>query len=116
VVGPLHQLDNPHEWFDTSSFVKVPTSSNGTPVAPGDSPRNPFTGAGTKTMDLNISKTFAVAERFKVGFEGDFFNLFNTVQFNQPDGNMNDGGAFGTVTSIRYDSQREIQLGLRVTF
>jgi len=52
----------------------------------------------------------------RVQFSGDFFNLFNTPQFNQPDGNENDGGAFGTVTSIRVDSQREIQAGLRISF
>lgn len=115
VVGPLSQFNSPHMWFNTSSFVKVPTSSNGTPIAPGDSPRNPFTGAGIKEMDLNVSKTFTVTERVKVGFSGDFFNIANTPQFNQPDGNINDG-TFGTVTSLRVDSQREIQAGMRVIF
>ena len=115
VVGPLQQFDSPHMWFNTSSFVKVATN-NGTPIAPGDSPRNPFTGAGTKEMDLNISKNFAVTERVRVALSGDFFNLFNTPQFDQPEGDINDGGAFGTVTSLRYASEREIQAGLRVTF
>lgn len=109
VIGPLHQLNNPLEWFDTSSF----TPSIG---APGDSPRNPFTGPGTKLVNLTFSKTFAVTERFRIAFSGDFFNLFNTPQFNQPDGNKNDGGNFGKITSLRFDSQREIQLSLRVSF
>jgi len=116
LVGPLQQINNPHQWFAQSSFTPVATSSTGTPVAAGDSPRNPFTGAGTKEMDLNVSKTFAVTERFQVALSGDFFNLFNTPQFNQPDGNISHGAAFGTVTSLRVDSQREIQAGLRVTF
>ena len=114
LVGPLHQINSPRNWFDTSSFGPV-TTINGVPIAPGTGPRNPFTGAGTKDMDLNISKTFAVTERIKIGFSGDFFNLFNTPQFNQPDGNFSHG-SFGTVTSLRVDSQREIQAGLRVTF
>jgi hypothetical protein len=67
-------------------------------------------------MDLNISKNFAVTERVRVALSGDFFNLFNTPQFDQPEGDINDGGAFGTVTSLRYASEREIQAGLRVTF
>jgi len=116
LVGPLHQINSPLQWFDTSSFVKVATDSSGVPIAAGDSPRNPFTGPGTKVMDLSLSKTFAATERFRVSFSGDFFNLFNTTQFSQPDGNLNDGGKFGTVTSIGLDSQREIQLSLRVTF
>jgi len=116
LVGPLHQINSPLQWFDTSSFVKVATDSSGVPIAAGDSPRNPFTGPGTKVMDLSLSKTFAATERFRVSFSGDFFNLFNTTQFSQSDGNLNDGGKFGTVTSIGLDSQREIQLSLRVTF
>jgi len=116
LVGPLHQINSPLQWFDTSSFVKVATDSSGVPITAGDSPRNPFTGPGTKVMDLSLSKTFAATERFRVSFSGDFFNLFNTTQFSQPDGNLNDGGKFGTVTSIGLDSQREIQLSLRVTF
>jgi hypothetical protein len=141
LIGPLHQINSPRQWFDFSSFAEVPTNpSNGTPIAAGDSPRNPFTGAGTKEMDLNISKTFAVTERVRVQLSGDFFNLFNTPQFNQPNGDLTGAsicpasgvignppvsctpfgivsqGSFGTVTSLRVDSQREIQAGLRVTF
>jgi Carboxypeptidase regulatory-like domain len=115
LVGPLHQINSPRNWFDTSSFVEVATNAAGVPIAPGDSPRNPFTGAGIKTMDLNVSKNFAVSERVRVAFSGDFFNLFNTPQFNQPDGNVSHG-SFAQVTSLRVDSQREIQAGLRVTF
>ncbi len=112
---PLHQINSPRQWFDPSSFVRVATDSSGVPIAPGNSPRNPFTGPGTKVMDLNFSKTFAAGERFRMQFSGDFFNLFNTAQFSQPDGNLNDG-TFGTVTSIRVDGQREIQLSLRLSF
>jgi len=116
LVGPLHQLNNPLEWFDTSSFAKVATiSPSNTAVAPGTSPRNPFTGPGTKVVNLTFSKNFTLTERFRLTFNGDFFNLFNTPQFSQPDGNMNDGN-FGKITSLGFDSQREIQLSLRVTF
>jgi len=137
VAKPLRQINSPRQWFDYTAFTEVPTN-NGTPVEAGDSPRNPFTGAGTKEMDLNLSKTFAVTERVRVQFSGDFFNLFNTPQFNQPNGDLTGAtvcpasgligttpctpwtivsqGSFGTVTSLRVDSQREIQAGLRVTF
>jgi hypothetical protein len=114
LVGPLHQLNNPTEWFDTSSFQKVATF-NGTAVAPGTSPRNPFTGPVTKVVNMTFSKTFAFTERFRLTFNGDFFNLFNTPQFDQPVGNLNDGN-FGKITKLAFESQREIQLSLRVTF
>jgi hypothetical protein len=123
LVGPLHQLNNLQEWFDTSSFQRVqtvnlgpppnPTSNN--PIHAGTTPRNPFTGPVMKVVNLTFSKNFAIAERFRLTFNGDFFNLFNTPQFSQPDGNLNDGN-FGRITSLGFDSQREIQLSLRVSF
>lgn len=116
LVGPLQQLNQVKEWFNTASFVRVATNDSGTPIAPGTGPRNPFTGPGTKTVDLSIGKNFRITERFATEFRGEFFNLLNTPQFSQPDGNMNDGNKFGQVTSLRLDSQREIQLSLRVSF
>ena len=38
------------------------------------------------------------------------------AQFSQADGNMNDGGQFGEVTSLRYQSERVLQLSIRITF
>lgn len=67
-------------------------------------------------MDLSLSKNFTFTERFRGELRGEFFNLFNTPQFSPPDGNMNDGGQFGKVTTLRFDSQREIQVTLRVRF
>jgi len=122
VIGPLHQTNVPAQWFVTSSFAKTCSTDfpcfpgSNTPIAPGDSPRNPFTGAGTKTMDLSLSKSFSLTERFRAQLRGEFFNLFNTPQYAPPDGNMNDGGQFGKVTTLRFDSQREIQVTLRVSF
>ncbi len=121
LVGPLHQLNNPSEWFDTSSFQRAPTvvlpppNSSNNPIHAGTTPRNPFTGPVTKVVNLTFSKNFAFTERFRLTFNGDFFNLFNTPQFSQPDGNLNDGN-FGRITSLGFDSQREIQLSLRVSF
>jgi hypothetical protein len=67
-------------------------------------------------MDLSLSKAFTVNERFRGELRGEFFNLFNTPQYSPPDGNMNDGGQFGKVTTLRLDSQREVQVTLRMSF
>ena len=117
VVGPLTQTNSPHHWFATSSFQRVATfPGSNTPIAPGNSPRNPFTGAGIKGMDLALTKNFNFTERFRGQFQGQAFNISNTPQFSQPDGNMNDGGQFGEVTSLRYQSERVLQLSIRITF
>jgi len=116
LVGALHQLNNIAEWFDTTAFQQVPTNpSTGTPVAPGTAPRNPFTGPGTKLVNLSVGKNFKITERFNTEFRGEFFNLFNTPQFAAPDGNVSHGN-FGKITSLGFDTQREIQLSLRVNF
>jgi len=114
LVGRLQQLNHVAEWFNTASFAR-PATVGGVPVAPGTGPRNPFTGPATKTMDLSIQKLFKLTERVNTELRGEFYNLFNTPQFSQPDGNMNDGN-FGRVTSLRYDSWREVQVSLRVSF
>ncbi len=67
-------------------------------------------------MDAALTKNFNFTERFKGQFQGQVFNIANTPQFSQPDGNLNDGGGFGKVTSLRYASEREIQLSVRITF
>ncbi len=126
IASPLHQLNNLDQWFNIYSFVQVP--GGGTPVAPGNAPRNPFTGPGTKNVDFSVGKTFAFTERVHFNVKGEFFNLFNTPEFDQPDGHLQDAtrdpvtgqitnqGNFGKVTKLRFDSQREIQLSFRVSF
>ncbi len=118
LVGPLQQLNRPSEWFNTASFQPKSAATNpvtGVPIAPGDSPRNPFTGPGTKVVNLSLGKSFTFTERVRAELRGEFFNLFNTPQFSPPDGNMNDGN-FGKITSLGFDSQREIQVTFRVSF
>jgi len=72
LIGPLHQINSPRNWFDTSSFGPVTTHQRRSDRS-GTGPRKSIHGRGTKDMDLNISKTFAVTERIKIGFSVDFF-------------------------------------------
>ncbi len=138
LIGPLQQTKNPFEWFNVQSFMEVPTDAGGVPIAPGTSPRNPFTGPATKRIDLSIGKTFTFTERVKGKFTADFFNLFNTPQFNTPNGNLDSAsicpssgvyngspctpfmivgqGGFAKITTLQFDSYRELQFGFRVSF
>jgi hypothetical protein len=58
----------------------------------GNAPRNVARGPGLAQFDISLSKGFAVTERQKIEFRLDAFNLFNTPQYDQPDGFL------GTVT------------------
>jgi hypothetical protein len=47
-------------------------------------------------------------------FRGEFFNVFNTPQFGQPDNNLS-SGTFGRIASTSVNP-RFAQLSLRLTF
>jgi hypothetical protein len=84
--------------------------------------RNYFQGPGTHTWDTTLSKNFAITERVKTEFRVQVYNLLNTPQFQNPDGNLNDKpntgltSGFGVLTAPRSQSNRELELALRVSF
>jgi hypothetical protein len=69
---------------------------------------------GINNWDFSASKVTPVTEEVSVDFRGEFFNLFNRVQFAPP--NTSFGGAsFGLITS-QANNPRQIQFSLRVSF
>jgi outer membrane receptor protein involved in Fe transport len=80
----------------------------------GTLPRNFFRGPGRTNIDMSISKTTALfGERVKLEIRGDFFNLLNHAEFNNPSLNIS-SPLFGQVTSTA--DPRIIQLAVRFTF
>jgi hypothetical protein len=68
-----------------------------------------------------ITKRYGIGERMKLDMRFEFYNLFNRVQFNQPDNLVFDTAGFGHSTSeyIRPDfttGARQIQFGLKLSF
>ncbi len=73
-------------------------------------------------------KDFVLTERFKVQFRAEAFNLFNTPEFNAPDGGLGDAvlnstgvpipneGNFGRITGTQSGTERHIQFALRLQF
>jgi Carboxypeptidase regulatory-like domain/TonB dependent receptor len=123
------------EWFNTSAFVSIPLTG---PLANGqwgNSGRNILQGPGTKNVDFSVFKNFQVAESKTLQIRGEFFNLFNTPQFNNPSAtapgpaaasttlvpNITAGSAYGTISSAGSPTtfqriSREIQLAAKFTF
>jgi hypothetical protein len=58
---------------------------------------------GTYNWDMGISKTFAVTERFKVQLRGEYFNIFNHVNFLGDEGTVNN---FSTVSNGNFATLR----------
>lgn len=92
---------------------------------PGTSGRNLMIGPGLSNLDLAIFKNFTVTERVKASFRVQFYNITNTPHFGQPNGSFgsyNGAGVFvpnpqfGLINSVLPNSNREGELGLRITF
>ncbi len=96
-------------WFDISAFAPAPayTLPNGSRTEPNL--RNP----GMKTFDLSLSRAQRIRERFSLQFRAEFFNAFNTPQFDGPTGSVTSVN-FGKITSA--GGARNIQLALRLTY
>jgi len=65
----------------------------------GNLGRNTFRGPAQKRLDLSFSKNTRINERFsfEVGF--DLFNVFNTVNFANPNSDLQDSVDFGVITN-----------------
>jgi hypothetical protein len=71
-------------------------------------------GDGPQNFDVSVFKNFAFTERWTLQFRSEFFNIFNTPQFGEPN------GAFGNAQFNRITTQannpRDIQFALRLSF
>lgn len=104
----------PHRWFDTSFNTQGAAWGVPQQFTFGNAGRNIMTGPGRVNVDFSVFKDFSPSERWKLQFRGEFFNLFNTPQFNQPNASIG-APAAGTINSI-VGNPRQIQLGLRFAF
>jgi hypothetical protein len=95
-------------WFDTAAFVAPP------PNTYGDSGRGVLYAPGTQTVDVSLSRTFPIKDRFRVQFRADAFNLFNTPQFGFPNANIGAATA-GRITTTIADN-RSLQFALKLDF
>ena len=111
VVGPIH-IHNPratgaHTYFDQSAFTGTVCSLSATGVLSGPdcgsfgtANRRFFHGPGFNNTDLGITKMIPLNEAMHFEIRGEFFNIFNHAQFNNPAGDVSDSN-FGNVTSAR---------------
>jgi len=111
---------NPAQWFDPTAFV-LPE-----PGTYGNVGRNELIGPDLKTVDLAISRQFAVRPArpgSRLEFRLEVFNLFNRTNFGPPSLIAFSGTAaqeaplasFGQIRTT-VTSARQVQLGLRWMF
>jgi len=71
-------------------------------------------GPGFDSTDLSLYKEFGAAERLNLQFRAEAFNVFNHVQFGNPDTGVTDT-SFGTITA-QANTPRQLQFGLKLLF
>jgi hypothetical protein len=123
------------EWFNTAAFVSIPLTGSLANGQWGDSGRNTLQGPGTKNVDFSLFKNFQLTESKNLQIRGEFFNLFNTPQFNNPSATapgpaagstellpgLTSTSAYGTIASAGSPTtfqriSREIQVAVKFTF
>ena len=87
----------------------------------GNLGRNHFRGPGINNADAVLNKQVGIHEHVKLDMRFEFYNLFNRVQFTQPDNLLADGTLFGHSTSEKSrpdftTGARQIQLGMKLSF
>jgi hypothetical protein len=90
------------------------------PFTYGTAPRNYGRGPGFAQIDLGVSKTSQITERFGIQLGGQAFNLLNHPNFSNPSGILDDQN-FGKSTStigtlVGTGTSRQMQLFLKLIF
>jgi hypothetical protein len=114
-ITPVLDDPDPALWFNPAAFTnRIGFTTGVGPYRFGNSARNNVNGPGLVQVDASLFKSFRFNESTELDFRAEFFNLPNHPNFGQPAATVGVAG-FGRITSTRTD-QRQIQLGLRLTF
>lgn len=121
VGGSVHSKLN--RYFNTSAFVPSRQFLVGTtpnpffkPSAPfGDTGRNILTGPDQRNVDFSAIKFVPIGEAVNLEFRAEFFNLFNSVNFANPNSNIAVPATFGRITATS-SGPRVIQFALKLNF
>jgi len=93
-------------YFNTAAF-RAPAGLYGT------AGRNLIYGPGYVNTDFSAFKIFAITERHKIQFRAEIFNLFNQVNFSNPNATLT-SPSFGRILAA--GSPRIVQFGLKYMF
>ena len=122
VVGKPHIVGDPACWYyaakNKSCGVQAPGLTDAyalpAPGQVGNSGRNTLRGPRTDVFDASLLREFPMAEVANLEFRWEVFNVTNTPEFGQPNGNFSSGTA-GSITTLSGDP-RVMQFALRLSF
>lgn len=103
-------------WFNPAAFVRGDTGTFGN-VAKGA-----YYGPNLRSWDMGLVKNFRMNNDINVQFRAEFFNIFNQVNFANPNTAVNNAATFGRITTTdglsngNSGDPRIIQFGLKFVF
>jgi Carboxypeptidase regulatory-like domain len=108
-TGAEISIDNPNEdrWFNTEAFVAAPVERRGNATV------GQVEGPHWKQADISFRKRFRFTSTKNVEIRADVFNVFNTVNFGNPN-TRTDQAAYGTIGGARIP--RQSQFSVRFSF
>jgi hypothetical protein len=117
VVGDwVPENQGPDQWFLPEAFSQpcAPDNSVWTNCHQGNLGRNSIREPSILNWDLGLGKTFTLTERFRLQYRAEAFNFTNTPSFGTPNRNM--GSASPGVIRSTNSTERQLQMGLRLTW
>jgi hypothetical protein len=103
--APVHTVTC---WFNTSAFASP------APFTFGNLGRNTLRGQRYQDLDMSLFRSFPFAEKRKLEFRVEAFNILNHPTLGNPNGTINNVN-FGKITSTR-STERQLQLALKLFF
>jgi hypothetical protein len=100
--------DPVQQWFNTAAFTAAAVGTFGT------AERNSLRGPGSAAIDMAIFKNLQFGSRAKVQFRLEAFNVFNRVNYNNPNATITAGANFGRILGA--GDPRVMQIGLKFMF
>lgn len=131
LVGGSSNANNRNYFSGTFGVPTQATNASGSTfyVRSGNVERNQFFGPGYHVVNFGIFKDFPITERVRFQLRAQAYNLFNTPQFVNPDGDINNGLAqsngtyttgtsksFGSINAVRQQSERQLEFAARINF
>ena len=102
-------------YLQPSSFQMPPTAATASPyiLAFGNYGKGAVIGPGAITWDVGMFRSFSFRERLSLQLRGEFFNVLNRANFNNPTTTMSSGG-FGSISGAA--DPRIGQVALKLVF
>ncbi len=107
-VSPYPDVQNDFGWINRAAFA-LPVNSF------GNAGRNILRADGLVNVDFGLQKNVLIAERWRIEFHAQAFNVFNHQDLGNPSTNWSNATTFGKITSTSH-GPRQFQFGLRLKY